>query len=251
MRPHASAVVVAACLFALCSPAPAHAAFGSGWLERLSGPGPFAGWALGPRLLCISTPRTAAEAQAVGDALEKSVWGRRLTFPSDDNTARIYVTGAGCHFLPNESPRLEIGFERGWLHSVENVLDYSNAPGLADDDKEVRLRTLLLTADIRINRILDVGVGLGRASFSSASTPDLFSRFSRTMSQPLRVTMRPLAAFSTSKRMQAIVVRFDATKFHGRFVAEDFGAVPASFDEPGEILWSWGLRVDPFALLWR
>ena len=249
MRPKARVVFICVCLLGLLVPSPAYALFGSGWLERLSGPGPFSGWAVHPKFLCLTTPMETDERSSARDNLGRHEWTRRLVYPSDAE-ARVYGSVIGCGFLHPEQPRLEVGLERGWMESTDNVLDYSNFP-LTDEQREVKLRTLMITADMRINRMLDVGVAIGRASFSPGSDHALFNDFTRTASQPLRVAARPLAAFSKDRRAEAIVLRFDATKFHGGFTAEDFGANPGTYNEPGEIVWGWSIRVDPLALLWR
>ena len=224
----------------------ANARFALAWLERLSGPGPFWGNVFDQRFLCVTLPGKAADAEAV---LKDNEWGQRLTHKLGD---RAWLTVAGCHFLntSRNDPRLEVGVDFGFLKSSENVLNYTNRPGLSESDKEVGLRTLSLTADIRVNRVLDVGASIGRASFRSPES-DLFPDFSRTVTQPLRVTVRPLAFLSESARTEAFVLRFDATKFLGTFTADDFGALPGSFTEPGEINWAWSFRVDPLALIWK
>lgn len=241
-------VAAAACLL-LIVPTPAYAIFGGGWLERLSGPGPFTGLFIGARVVCIAgAPDANRPDQGVTSLQDEKSLGARLTLPRDSD-ARVWLTGAGCHFLAPDRPRAEIGVDFGFLSSNENVLDYSHRPGLTDEAKEVRLRTFLVTADIRVNRILDVGAAIGRASFKPARD-DLFADFSRTVTQPMRFTVRPLAPFWNSRRAEALSVRFDATKFHGGFTAEDFGGAPGTYNEPGEIVWAWSFRVNPLALLW-
>jgi hypothetical protein len=239
---HKAAAVVAVALLSTVLPRPAYALWGGGWLERLSGPGPFRGQVLDYRFLCIAAP-DAKDESSTSDPPPGKIVTRELR-------DRVWLTGAGCHFLGSDDKRLEVGVDFGFLRSTENVLDYGNRPGLTDDDKDVGLRTFAVTADFRVNRILDVGAGFGRASFRSPDA-DLFPGFSRTMSQPVRLTVRPLAALSNSRRAEALVMRFDATKFHGTFTADDFGAVPGTFTEPGEITWGWSIRIDPLAFLWR
>jgi hypothetical protein len=239
-------ILAGACLLCLVTPAPADALIGRGWLERLSGPGPFRGWSLDARLLCLATPEKV-DLRSMAQTFDDSPGVARLTFPRSEN-GRAWITGAGCHFLDSNRPRLEFGLEYGRLHSVRNVLDYRGRPG-DDSEPRVNLNTFMVTADIRVNRILDVGAAIGRGAFSSPD--DVFGDFTRTVTQPMRLTTRPLSAFSTDKRLEALVVRFDATKFLGEFTAEDFGARPGTFSEPGEIIWTWSIRVDPFALFWR
>ena len=242
MRTRPTVVLVVALLVCFGTPKPAYALWGGGWLERLSGPGPFWGNVFDARVLCIGAPGATDQTSTSDPPL-----GKKLTYELAD---RVWLTGAGCHLLSRDAMRLEVGVDFGFLKSSSNVLDYGNHPGLTDDDKDVGLRTFMVTADIRVNRLVDVGAGLGRASFRSPDS-NLFSSFSRTVSQPLRVTVRPLGFLSDSRRTEAFVLRFDATKFHGTFTAEDFGATPGTFNEPGEITWAWSFRVDPFALFWR
>jgi hypothetical protein len=100
-----------------------------------------------------------------------------------------------------------------------------------------------------VNRILDVGAAYGRGWFSSPD--DIFPDFSRAVWQPMRLTTRPLAAVSNNRNLDFIIVRFDATRFLGTFTAEDFGAAPGTYNEPGETIWTWSIRADVGALLWR
>ena len=237
-----AAVVAAVAMLLLVMPRPAYALWGGGWLERLSGPGPFWGQVVDYRFLCVAAP-DAKDQSSTSDPPP----GKALTKELD---SRVWLTGAGCYFLAPDDKRFEVGVDFGFLKSSSNVLDYSNRPGLTDDDKDVGLRTFSITADFRVNRVLDVGAAIGRASFRSPDS-NLFPSFSRTMSQPVRLTVRPLAILSNSRRAEAVVLRFDATKFHGTFTADDFGAAPGSFTEPGEITWAWSIRFEPLAFLWR
>lgn len=234
--------VAGACLLSLATPREAAALWGGGWLERLSGPGPFWGQVLDLRLLCVAAP-DATDQTARSNAPRARDWTVELG-------DRAWFTPAGCHFLGRDDKRMEIGIDAAWLNSSENVLDYGVRPGLTHEEKEVRLRTFMITADFRVNRVIDVGAAIGRASFKPQGRDDLFDDFSRTVSQPLRVTARPLAILANSRYTDALVLRFDATKFHGKFTAEDFGATPGTFNEPGEITWAWSIRVDALALLW-
>ena len=242
MRRKVTIALGAALLLSLVTPTPALALWGGGWLERLSGPGPFWGNVFDLRLLCVAGPDAKDQTSSTDPPL-----GKKLTYALSD---RAWLTGAGCYMLAPDDKRVEIGVDLALLKSSANVLDYGNHPGLSEADRDVGLRTFAVTADFRVNRIVDVGAAIGRASFRS-SQGNLFPSFSRTVTQPLRLTVRPLAFASNSRRTEAFMLRFDATKFLGTFTAEDFGAVPGTFTEPGEITWAWSFRVDPFALFWR
>jgi hypothetical protein len=249
LRPNATIVLAGVCLLSLITPSPARAALGGGWLERLSGPGPFTGLGIDVRLLCLGgagASRNPVQSQAL-ESFDAHPWGRKLTHPLTRD-GKIWVTGAGCYFLESDQPRLEVGLDLEVLHSGNNVLDYSHLPGVTASDTKVNLRTFMVSADIRVNRVLDVGAAIGRGWFSAPS--DLFPGFSKMVTQPMRLTTRPLAVLSHDKRWEAVVVRFDGTRFRGAFTAQDFGARPGSYNEPGEIIWTWSIRVDPLALLW-
>jgi hypothetical protein len=68
--------------------------------------------------------------------------------------------------------------------------------------------------------------------------------------QPLRVTSRPLSAFSRDRRAEAVQLRFDTTLFAGGYSDADFGARQGTFNEPGELVWGWAVIVDASAFLW-
>jgi hypothetical protein len=248
VRPHAKVVIVCACLAGLFMPAPAEALWGRGWLERLSGPGPFQGNVYHLRFLCFTSPSSGDDREAATASLDEHASVRRLVAPSVAD-AQAYASAAGCNFLADDKPRLEVGILVGRMESTANALDYSHLT--SPMDTSVKLRTWAITFDVRVNRVLDVGVGAGRASFKPGADASLFTDFGRAMVQPLRVTVRPLAAVSNEKILQALTLRFDATKFAGGFTAEDFGARPGTFNEPGEILWNWSAVIDLGAILWR
>jgi hypothetical protein len=164
---------------------------------------------------------------------------------------RGWLTPVGCSGLDlpptnprRNDPRLEIGLELQLLESAENALKYSqSAPS------KVGLRMLNLTADLRLNRAADVGIGFGRAWFRSTGGTE-FDSFHKAVWQPLRVTVRPLSFLSQKNRAtEALSLHFDATQFLGTFTDQQFGADANTYKEPGEITWSWSVRVDPFALL--
>jgi hypothetical protein len=247
VKRNAIVAVAGVCLLSLATPVEAQGIIGRGWLERLSGPGPFDGIAIDARLLCLAeTPRARARGGEI--SLDGESIGARLTYPRDIES-RVWFTPAGCHFLNRDQTRIQIGVDIGFLDSKRNVLDYSHRPDVSEDDRQVNLNVLMLTADLRVNRMLDVGAAIGGGFFSSRR--DVFPSFSRMVSQPMRLTTRPAAAVFDSRWAEVVVVRFDGTKFHGTFTDEDFGARPGTFIEPGEIIWNWSIQFDLGAVLWR
>lgn len=250
VQPIRGVIVVLVCVL---MPAAASAQIGRGWLERLSGPGPFVGPTIEARLVCLTRPvgaDTEAERQGrekTSDALEKDLGGK-VTFPGDGN-AMAWFAPLGCHFLKSEDrPRLEIGFQYSALTSQENALDYGSAD-LSAEQRDVGLSLFMLTFDLRVNRVLDVGAAIGRSRFSSDA--DLFPSFSRYTYQPMRLTTRPLATFASGPWSRLLVIQFDGTRFKKPFTAEDFGAVPGTYVEPGEMNWTWALKADLTTFFWR
>jgi hypothetical protein len=152
--------------------------------------------------------------------------------------------GAGCNFLDRDAPRLEIGLGTGHYRTKTNPLEYD--PPIEEGDREIGLRTWLFTADVRVNRTIDVGVGFGPARFTGAP----FGTLHKWVWQPIRVTLRPLTPLGSSKRLEALVLRFAGQRFNGGFRDEEFGAKPGTFSEPGEFLATWAIIVDVGALVW-
>jgi hypothetical protein len=95
------ALIVFACawLLSLVTPVSAQGIIGRGWLERLSGPGPFTGLVLDARLVCLAEP-VASRGNQTDNPFEGTLGGR-LTYPKTLES-RVWVTGAGCHFLPRD-----------------------------------------------------------------------------------------------------------------------------------------------------
>lgn len=251
MRSKALVAAVVVCLGHLAVPAPAEAIFGSGWLERLSGPGPFTGVTFGQHLVCVSRPLTGAENAREADISRESFnnsLGRHVTFISDD-VRGLHAGLAGCNFLPRDKPRLEVGLELSRLTSTDNLLDYTHRPDVGNPGVNVRL--LLLTADLRVNRVLDAGMAFGTARFSPDDNDALFDDFSRGVWQPLRLTMRPLPIAADDRRLEAFSIRLELTHVPGGFRDTDFGARTGTFNEPSELLWSWWVGVDVGKFFWK
>jgi hypothetical protein len=247
-----------AVLCLLCVTAtPAHAWFGDGWIEKLSGAGPFRGLSIDLRLLCLASP-DAPPNPALAPVGEKTIQqmltdnriGRAGTFPKNGD-AGAWVTVFGCHFLTRDEPRLELGFQYNRMSAKgeENLLDYSHRPGVTPQDEDVRFNSFMLTADLRVNRVVDVGAAIGRGSFSSPS--NLFGSFSKLVFNPVRVTVRPLSTVLKNNRLvEALLIRGEGRMFKGGFSDVEFGARPGSYFEPGELVWGWSLIFDVSTAFW-
>jgi hypothetical protein len=227
----------------LGSASPAHAWFGDGWLEMLSGPGPFHPWSLDARLVCLADP---SQTPVITQKSDRFGW--KIT---KELAPGRWVGAGGCHFLDTDQPRLELGVQymRTWS-GAQNNLDYSHRPDLNDADKSVGMWSVMITADVRVNRVLDLGVAVGPASFTSADD-EVFADFSKWAFQPVRVSVRPLAVINKKNpAWEFLTLRVDATKFNGGFRDSEFGARPGTFNEPGELVWGWRVMADISSLFW-
>lgn len=238
--PRRSTVLACVCLLWIVSATPAYAWFGDGWVEKLSGPGPFKGFTADVRVLCLAIPE-ARIAKPQG-------FGERLRMEVND---RMSISPAGCHYLQRDAPRVEIGFQysRFWTDTEGNLLDYGHRPEVASLDRGVTMGLWMATADIRVNSMVDVGTAFGRARFGS---PDqVFDDFGKWEFDPVRVSLRPMAPLSTQAWTEILNLRFEGKWFIGGFDDEDFGARPDTFNEPGEIVWGWSIVADFGPLLWQ
>jgi hypothetical protein len=216
-----------------------------GWLEQLSGPGPFKTTAgvIEIEFLCfgeIDGFSTALDNN--DDGLSKFRRKLRLNLPRRGGIGGI---GLGCNFLDPTKPRLEFGFSRGSLEAKENPLTYN--PPLNADQKRVELRIWTITADVRVNQVLDIGMALGKATFEGQP----FGEFDRVVFEPIRVTLRPLMALpKRNTALEVLTLKFGAVRFNGGFADVDFKAQPDTFNARGEIDWTFGIGLDFGALLW-
>ena len=199
-------------------PADAQAGF-IRWLEKLSGPGPFVGAGLEIYGLCY-----AAEKDSIGAPEPLATEPRRWFF--DVNCARA----------ARDRQRLTIGVQFSKMIGDNNLL-YD--PSLPDDLHDTVGATALLgSADLSVTRSLDVGVGLGFMHFTGAPP----GSFTRLALEPIRVTWKPLAMRPSGDRdllglykREWLQLRLVMTVIPGGFDAEDFGAIPGSFDPGTEI----------------
>jgi hypothetical protein len=249
--------IVVLCVVSLAIATPADAWLGDGWFERLSGPGPFRGFSIDLRLLCLASPDSPpnptfapAGEKTITDMLNDNRIARAGTFPQRAD-AGAWVTVFGCHFLTRDEPRLELGVQYSRMNAKgdENLLDYSHRPGVTPQDEDVRFNSFMLTADLRVNRIFDVGAAIGRGSFSSPA--NVFSSFSKLVFEPVRITVRPLSTVLKNNRLvEALLIRGEGRMFKGGFTDVEFGARPGSYVEPGELAWGWALVFDVSTIFW-
>lgn len=189
------------------------------FLEELSGPGPFTGWAFEWRVVCFSEPDPANR-----DAVE-----------TDDESARaaakfLQVFGPGCFFkqVPVQNRRTaSFNVKFGLLDAKENNLQYRNDRL----DRDVKLTTLMPSFAWRPVRSVETQFGIGMMWFSGPS----FDSFTRVVVQPIQVDVKPLAAINQLRGADAVwwdellSVRAGITIVPRGFDATDFGAIPGTF----------------------
>lgn len=218
-------LAVAACL----SPGVAFAqGGGKGWLERLSGPGPFDGQRYDFRLVCFY-------GDSPTERISDHSW---LWF---DRNSRQEGVGNSCWSDSAPNLRMYVMLEADWFESQENNLQFDSS----SDRAEVELVSVKPALMVRLHPTLDVGAGFGLNWFSG----DAFDSFFRTSMQPLRVIWTPFAAFNPrNARLRFLRIPLEANVIEGRFTSADFGA-PGRFSARNELLWSSGFIIDIWTLV--
>jgi hypothetical protein len=203
------------------------------WIYELSGPGPFRGWELERRLLCLTEPdRNAGPAPAPS--------------PGRERAARaLEILGPGCFGNPEaEGRRRRASFNLavGIFDAERNALTYER-PG---QDRDVKLTTLEPSFWWRPIDAIEVGTGAGVLWFSGPA----FASFRRGFLEPLRLDVKPLAlaADLAGRRHPAwtelLSLRAGVIVIPNAFRAEDFGAVPGSFQVSREVLRNFSVFID-------
>jgi len=194
---------------------------GRGWLERLSGPGPFEGNEF--FLSFCFAPKAGADA--------------------NDETQRVALKdpwSSDCSDPQKRRGSLTIGYAR--LTSQDNSLEYPAE--VTAEEKEVVLQQISPSLELRVQRTLDVGVGFSLNWF----TGELFDTFLRGSIDPIRIRWRPLTLLGESHKTRWFQVTAKATYFLGKFTASDFGA-GGSFRETNEVVWGLGIVADGAELI--
>jgi hypothetical protein len=194
--------------------APREAAAGLGWLEKLSGPGPFRGFVYTVPVACY---RPGERADFICTQKERS---------------------AG-------QPRAIVGIDIARFWTSDNPLVYPRGrPG-----PKVQLFMLVPSLSIPVHKTFTIGTGFGWARFTGED--DAFPAFSRGVYQPVRLTVMPVSAFTDEPRWSAIQFKFNANMFTSAIRAEDFGAVPGTFKSSHEVLWEPVIFVDVLKLVFQ
>jgi hypothetical protein len=200
---------------------PARAEAGWGWLEKLSGPGPFMGLAYTVPIGCYT------------DDFKPALWRPDCTPPDNGRD-------------PQDPKRVKLlfGVDIQYLTAGagDNSLQYASGHAVPG----VRLWQVIPAVAVPVHPALSVGVGLGFAHFSTRG--GVQSGFSTAVFQPLRLTFTPAAAVKTTSRWTALQFKLNATMFTRTIRSEDFGAIPGTFKASHEVLWQPVIFIDVLRL---
>jgi hypothetical protein len=206
------------------------AAAAEGWLDKLSGPGPFAAeWGRGPytvRLVCWRESGGLEFEAAIlqgGECVKPLRSGRAVT-PSD---LRAYVQLSYTHWI-----------------STRNDL-FRDVTRADEELHRVKLDSTELTFFVHAGRAIDVGVGVGIEVFSG----NAFDTFRRVSVKPLDVTLTPIAAVTDSKWGRLVAVTVNTRAFTEELTERDFCRDQfcrgiRSFSSEGEYTWSAAVTVN-------
>jgi hypothetical protein len=210
--------LVSTALLSLVLPAPAHAWWE--FLEELSGPGPFWGWDIQARVLCLV--RTPDIDPKTGLQKEDPVTKEKLFKTEAKRAPVIGVILSACRIKPEETRRasVEVGarfltadgddrFANGNsidLTTVQGTISYNLFGNHADSD------------------YLDVAFGAGMYWFAS----DDFPAFRGFFMEPVRFEFHPTTAMKRRTKLSALVpvIRAGVLLFPAGFETAKFHAAP-------------------------
>jgi hypothetical protein len=214
-----------ACTMGLVLGFPSSARAGVGWLEKLSGPGPFFGIVYPLTITCDRIMQQEVERGAESSVYIEQI-DRRRFFTCPLPTER----GVTLNRL--------VGVELWRLWTDQNELPYDG-----NVDTGVRVTAGLGTLELAISRSFKIGGAAGVAWFSG----DAFDTFARVVVQPARLTVAPLALFFPgNKKLEFLKVHANGNIFVGGVSARDFGAT-GDFKAPFEVQWQTSIEIDVFA----
>ena len=181
---------------------------GRGWIERLSGPGPWKGPEFFGPVGCITK-------NDAGKPRPAPFWS--------------------CYGVLRE------GGEPAWW------LDFEFGDYESEDDPVVNLTTVNLTRwEVRATTLVEstrdiVEVGFGAGMFHFSGEFDSFSK----LALPLRVSAYPLRAFCRDCKWTGLVQFWGKQTFlAGRLSGADFGVPASGFNENWEAVSSYGIFID-------
>jgi hypothetical protein len=202
-------VLICGGILQLLTPAPAQAWFG--WLDKLSGPGPFLTWDLEYRVFCVDDSRANVENVSLSNIRSEKL----------QRVAR--VLGTGCVFDTHKNPRASVNFAFGQAYATKNELQYSST----DVKKRVTMTKFEPSFSVFLNDsktfALTTGVG------ALVVTGPAFDSFQRFYWKVVRGTVIP-------KGWNGATISVGVLYVPKGFDASDFGALPGTFHTDSEVL---------------
>lgn len=224
-----------AILVVTASPLPASAAVG--WLERLSGPGPFKGVQYAFPIACYGWKVLPADG---GDARDQQA-------PRSEGEPSLFLD-YDCSRADHRQMRVVLGVDVASLATNDNPLVYTGPA--ANDKPGVRAFLLVPYASVPLGLAFEAGAGIGFVRFTDRDSEDVDFSSTKLLIQPIRLTFKPLAPFSDSTRWEFLQFALNGTLIAQKIEDTDFGAVPGTFREPTEMLWQATIRIDVGKLVW-
>jgi hypothetical protein len=242
------------CLALIGSPRPAAADGFWGWLEDLSGPGPFKGTTL-LATFCRQDgrfqPTPIAREGAPFDPAT-NLFGYPLTKFPLPNGEVIDVNETGKR-SPEEVKRLLNSAQDAWRDRPLGCFYFDTGFFSADADTRfpaVNANLYDFGGSVRMIDGLDIGGGIGWVNFRTDT-----SSHSKLTLTPLRIVARPLLialpGHLHQRWMGVISLYWKEILIVGPISGSDFGVDPAQFQSKSELVRSLGMIVDVTALLPR
>jgi hypothetical protein len=219
-----------------------------GFLEHLSGPGPFLRFpSLDIRVVCFTSVANDNYAVALAP------WGRGSTSEFGVKPFTASTTGGAAtakqQCSRDENVKGFITIAYGHYTGLENNLFPNN---LRDDAFKVKAESLSVRFIGRTaGDVLDVGFGFNALWFHGKA----FETFTRFSVEPVRLSVAPFAALSNSARARAFHLTAAPMIILGSVDQDDFcntsacTATPRQFSSRVETLWSTTVEVDILTLI--
>jgi hypothetical protein len=249
------------------------------WLDKLSGPGPFWGLSLPYRFVCFSKANDQTDFRTIPQlaALDMDADRAFVTWMTPTQQA----AGVFPSTIPKPVPTLapgtltatqQLAYRRaqaqrdcyidqrvhsyvtlspGFYRSLKNRLFPADPK---NDDYRVTILHLDATYTFRLNRVVDIGAGVGVSRFSG----EVFDPFTRASLTPIYFYFSPIAFRGDSQISRALRFGVGLSTYVGDFTASDFcnksgvscAGIDASFMSERERLLKWSIDVDPVLLLY-
>jgi hypothetical protein len=227
---NARVILIAMGMCLLVSPNQAYAGRGVWeWLERLSGPGPFHGWAVEVPVACQVVESGS------GDERWNHLW--RCWSPLTFERGQADTRGQTRAW----DRRLYVSAYIGRYTGAASDLQYAIEPPTRD----IVWWRVGSTVTWEAHRFFDITTGLQWNRLSSKE--GVFESLSAASIQLMGITWRPCGGCSATSPWRHISVPLRATLLARSSDAADFGAIPGTFESRPEVQFQWGIVFD----LWR